>query len=1102
MIMNFSIYTLGDVTLFESALKGVAMMFTVASGGGTTLWASNTSLGVGMGAVMGGLIAMIVMIYNGALKRQLDWRALLIPTLLYIALTGPKASVTIYDSYSKEPPRKVDNVPFGLAFPLGTISQLAFSATEKLETVFQVPYAGYSGITQEGYVAPLKMLNALRYTGVAFGGASPDFQSILTNIYTVCLVNNEKFDLNEYNSSLKPFEVLKTALSDPSVSNRGVIMSITGGAGQTLSKSCAESGEFLEKSMKAYVTGSNSDEAFALLTNDELKINNLSRDLDRIMAKQNKGSKQGVSEMSEGKILDTLTRFTTSNNDQIMQFMYGSLINTSLSGVSQCTFDESKTALTKCQSYLTAIEQWKDQSAAEGTGFVTIMKDGQNLLIVLSIILFPIMVLILVIQGASSLKIMGGFILYTVSAFMWLPVASIINFYIHLQLHDEFMKWNPTGDPSMIMTIKNSSGFYDAISQKLALANQALASVPLICMGLFSGMLLTVSRLTDRWNHASNNYDVKVNTPDAVSRSPIVNVASSINFQGLNSVGTINGLSNTFDATASKKLESAVQQVKSAEDQSSLAYQRLFSHELSKSLGKEQLMKVSREAVENYTRGSLTKAQLEKATNDVYEANFGQGTTNTNSSKKENGGEIKTDHVALASDGLKGNLSGTFGFGASDNGKDPDKGQKQKAGFQKGVDFHVGAAHEQKISEAVIVRDLNNGKNNNNDEDNTVDSSRGSYGNAVTVSFGNKEMKSHGFQSVLATELKNAVSERYGSKMTDDKGMSFQKTFSESQDASRSVSESYGLAMNHTRSTGQLLDTMSYSGGLTERMQDAVKEGRKANPEAFDRATQSYYDVLKNSANSLNSEKDLQLIAQFQALKGMSVDGQKLALEAEYGEYNLGSMDNKLQSVRGVVEQGIGNASQQAQEAMNQNYDMTQAVQNVRDQYNTASTQNRVGASQQVQNYTPVGDKYRNQVANKRHDAYDDIVARASDKYGVPEGLIKAIIHTESGFNPNARSPVGAQGLMQLMPNTAKEVNVTNRNDPEQAIMGGTQYIAKQLKKYNGNVDLALAAYNAGGGNVDKYGGVPPFKETKDYINRVKGRYEGLYPNGVESKPK
>ena len=116
----------------------------------------------------------------------------------------------------------------------------------------------------------------------------------------------------------------------------------------------------------------------------------------------------------------------------------------------------------------------------------------------------------------------------------------------------------------------------------------------------------------------------------------------------------------------------------------------------------------------------------------------------------------------------------------------------------------------------------------------------------------------------------------------------------------------------------------------------------------------------------------------------------------------------------------------------------------------------------------------------------DSIFAEASQTYQVPQALLKAVAKAESNFRANAVSSAGAQGVMQLMPSTARSLGVENPFDARSNIMGGAKYLSEKLNQYNGDIDLALAAYNAGSGNVSKYGGIPPFKETRNYIQRIR----------------
>ena len=159
---------------------------------------------------------------------------------------------------------------------------------------------------------------------------------------------------------------------------------------------------------------------------------------------------------------------------------------------------------------------------------------------------------------------------------------------------------------------------------------------------------------------------------------------------------------------------------------------------------------------------------------------------------------------------------------------------------------------------------------------------------------------------------------------------------------------------------------------------------------------------------------------------------------------------------------------------------------------NSASPPN-VTASNAVDEVTSKLDQYTKDYTGKTSyenllagaEKYSAEIAKASEKYNVPEKLIAAVMKKESNFNPSVVSSAGASGLMQLMPSTASYLGVNDRFDPEQNIMGGAKYLRKMLDQFDNNIETALAAYNAGPGNVKKYGGIPPFKETQNYVTKV-----------------
>lgn len=551
----FVIYTMGDTNLFMAALNGVAMLFS-----GPDLFSGNGYMKLGFGAFFGAVILLIIMVYNAAFKRQFELRLLLAPLILYIILTMPKVDVALQDIYGQDAVKRVDNIPIGLAIPAAVASGISVVLTN----IFEQAYSVVSGhqhmmpkITEDGFVTPLKLLNALRTASVAEGSSSL-FQTT-KNYYSNCVNNNPNFNAEQFRKSPNPLQYLITSGSQAG----GLVHIIQEGTPQDNPRdlvTCQQAGQILKSTMDSFIDGrKNPQDQYNIIGNVE-KFN-LRTVLNGEMVSN--GSSSGSSPNSTGNsrgaglngyvfedVTDAFAVIANTSETQARDFVAATLFNPYMESASYCS-DQSAglTGMAKCTAWVSATNQWEEKNAASATGFLKMMQDGQNILIMLSFLLFPIIVIFIMVQGVGSFKILGNYMSFTVAAYLWIPMASIINFYIQQNLADEYYKVMATTGTDTL-TLFTASQFYGAVAQKLSLANGMLASVPVLCMMLFSGMMMGMNQLTSRMNSAEGgNYDAKVNSPDIQKSAPIANTNSALSANGQGVVERTGMLDASFQSS-------------------------------------------------------------------------------------------------------------------------------------------------------------------------------------------------------------------------------------------------------------------------------------------------------------------------------------------------------------------------------------------------------------------------------------------------------------------------------------------------------------------------------------------------------------------------
>lgn len=774
----FVIYTMGESGLFSSALNGVAMLFN-----DTALFHGDGVGNMGIGAFFGIVMLFTVWIYNAAFKQQMDMRALLAPLVVYMILTVPKVTVAIEDIYSGNV-KAVANVPLGLALPASVASGISVVFTEIIEKAYQVvddyPNGYMPKISEEGYVTPLKLINALRDSASIV--PSQSLLQTTKNIYQSCIVSNPNFNAEQYQKHENPVKYFTDAAKTSTSTVVYVALAVSGTTTDNM-MTCKDAAEELDKAMSAYLDGINNSTGGATDVNKiigDVTLYNLKNAMIRQMSANGESAgfnpkpQAGGSDYSVNDIVAYISLMGNTSQDNARNFMMATIFNPMLQTASYC-YDKADgmAGMSKCSAWISSRSQWEEKNAAAGTGFLQVMRDGQNVLIMFSFLIFPIVVLFIMIQGTGSFKLLGNYMAFTVAAYLWLPMAAIINFYIQNTLSDEWLKVsNATGVHEL--NLITGPQFYAAVSQKLALANALLASVPILCMMLFSGMMMGMNQIYGRMNSAdAGNYDAKVNNPDIAKPAPIASSSSAVNIDGQN-VAVLNGVPKT-------SISSSNSQKSSSEISNSISSQR---SEIAAEIATLQ-SKLGVEVSSGKTSSTASGSNNAYATGDTKSdasvitkgKNFNKSVVTGNQVGLTD--QDSTQDISASGGGVSGgvsgglNGSGTFG-GQQGTPKKNANGEKEKkahaaVNLQGGAQVSAAVSGSQSNVTANGTTLTNANTSNLSEADSTSTATNSTHSNGKNTSYTASDYSQH------LQELRTTATQTKGSDFTEQYSNDFNR---------------------------------------------------------------------------------------------------------------------------------------------------------------------------------------------------------------------------------------------------------------------------------------------------------------------------------------
>jgi conjugal transfer mating pair stabilization protein TraG len=470
--MDLTLYVLGDLHTFVAGLNAIAMLFNPAVG----TWTGGGAFGFGSVVGIGLLITLVITMISGILRQEVRMDVILVLIIAYSIMFVPKTSLQVEDMYSGNI-GVVDNVPIGVALPAAIISTLTHKIAVNMETAFSTTSTTYSAQTTNGFLQPLKTLLSLR----AVNGCAAEFVcNNMVNYMRYCTVDAAGNRINVNDLTGVP-DGVSTVLEAGTVAALTIFQDVNNPGGTYIT--CAEAGltinnQALNWINNAYVPGESSSSSFSNLVN----------------SRRSAGSRTDVFATTDANQINTaianhLAGASFSRDRITLNILYGQLMQKGLS-----LANTSNPAVVNEVFMNDAMSQWQADAAGEGSMFVNTMIPAMNILQFLFFALAPLIALVVVSSGLKGLTILGSYALFGAWTQTWLPVSSIINFYVQSQF-DDILQSLPDGS---MASINNIQPLYTLLATKLAVGSAMLASTPVITLAVMSGSMFALTSVAQR----------------------------------------------------------------------------------------------------------------------------------------------------------------------------------------------------------------------------------------------------------------------------------------------------------------------------------------------------------------------------------------------------------------------------------------------------------------------------------------------------------------------------------------------------------------------------------------------------------------------------